>query len=310
MAEHVSKIEGPGLPVYTIEGDGRSSDPKAPAGAKVTYGKLLYKGAGCNCLITAVTPEGTQKLGPLKFTKLANNSSSRPKAVIFFCATGQSVADFEKMHTIEEKKEKKPRGGKGEDEAPRVVPEGWPEDGEYTCEEDEKCADIAQKFQVNLERLIQMNRTRYKGLSKTARLKAGTMIRLPLPGEMPVVEPVAAKKGAKRPQEAGEETQPAKKKAAADSKRKEAQNSEPDEDEPVEKILERAKDTDTPKVIGHRQVTITDRLPFNAVRDSDEGVWETYRKASLGAQKYQDLGQQVLFVFPVLLCFKCIYVCM
>ena len=37
--------------------------------------------------------------------------------------------------------------------------------------------------------------------------------------------------------------------------------------------------SDMPKKIGERQVLITDRLPFNVVRDADDALWDKYRSA-------------------------------
>jgi hypothetical protein len=33
------------------------------------------------------------------------------------------------------------------------LPQGWPEDGYYVCEEDDRCIDIAKRFNVDLERV-------------------------------------------------------------------------------------------------------------------------------------------------------------
>ena len=55
-----------------------------------------------------------------------------------------------------------------------IVPTGksgkWPENGVYVCEEDDKCTQVAQLYGVNLDRLVQINKVRYKGLNKTCKV--------------------------------------------------------------------------------------------------------------------------------------------
>ena len=87
MKAVVNSIPGVGIPVYTPAGDGKKTTD-----TKLTFGKLVYKGQGSNSAITCYTPEGVQKLGPLKFVKLAECTSTRPRNVIYICGTGQSVA--------------------------------------------------------------------------------------------------------------------------------------------------------------------------------------------------------------------------
>ena len=60
-------------------------------------------------------------------------------------------------------------------------PEGWPENDEYVCEEDERPVNIAKKMCVNADKLVTWNRLSYPTLNKTVPLKAGTRLRLPPP---------------------------------------------------------------------------------------------------------------------------------
>jgi hypothetical protein len=60
-------------------------------------------------------------------------------------------------------------------------PEGWPENDEYVCEEDERPVNIAKKMCVNADKLVTWNRLVYPTLNKTVPLKAGTRLRLPPP---------------------------------------------------------------------------------------------------------------------------------
>jgi hypothetical protein len=36
------------------------------------------------------------------------------------------------------------------------LPQGWPEDGYYVCEEDDRCIDVAKRFNIDLERVCCM----------------------------------------------------------------------------------------------------------------------------------------------------------
>ena len=55
-----------------------------------------------------------------------------------------------------------------------TVPTGksgqWPENGVYVCEEDDRCMDVGRLYGVNLDRLVQINKVRYKGLNKTCKV--------------------------------------------------------------------------------------------------------------------------------------------
>jgi hypothetical protein len=50
---------------------------------------------------------------------------------------------------------------------------------------------------------------------------------------------------------------------------------------PLDVLFGGATVSDTPKKIGERQVLITDRLPFNVVKDADDALWDKYRSALL-----------------------------
>ena len=71
-----------GLPVYAVQNVGKQ-DPQqtavvtgneaekaeetAPATPKTTFGKLIYKGQGCNFSVACITAEGkAEKLGPMQ----------------------------------------------------------------------------------------------------------------------------------------------------------------------------------------------------------------------------------------------------
>jgi len=60
-------------------------------------------------------------------------------------------------------------------------PEGWPENDEYVCGEDERPLSIAKKLCLDVDKLVGFNRAVYPTLNKTAPLKAGTTLRLPPP---------------------------------------------------------------------------------------------------------------------------------
>ena len=62
-----------------------------------------------------------------------------------------------------------------------VLPDEWPEQRVYMCEQDDRPVDVARKFRVNLECPVRMNRKTYQGLTKTRPLNAGTALKLPLP---------------------------------------------------------------------------------------------------------------------------------
>lgn len=173
-----------GLAVFAVEGDGKAEGKRLAElgpGFKVTYGKLIYKGNGCHFSVGCQTPEGLQKLGPMQFLKVANNSSSRPRNVIFICCNGQSVADFEKDHAIpldpvllDAKNSRRERRAEedGEDEkvkVPREPPKcgpgatysEWPEDDTHICEEDHRCCDVARFYGVDLDVLVDKNKYRW-----------------------------------------------------------------------------------------------------------------------------------------------------
>jgi hypothetical protein len=46
----------------------------------------------------------------------------------------------------------------------------WPNNGVYVCEEDDRCMDVGRLYGVNLDRLVQINKVRYKGLNKTCKV--------------------------------------------------------------------------------------------------------------------------------------------
>jgi len=60
-------------------------------------------------------------------------------------------------------------------------PEGWPDNDEYVCGEDERPLSIAKKLCLDVDKLVGLNRPVYPTLNKTAPLKAGTKLRLPPP---------------------------------------------------------------------------------------------------------------------------------
>jgi len=323
-----------GIPVFTAEGDGKSEGRKPSdfgADTKLTWGKMIYKGNGCNFSVGCQTPDGLQKLGPMQFLKLANNFSSRPRNVIFLCCNLQSVADFEKDHAIPAdpvpQDNKRKRGEPGQVdvseksyEKPQCGPGAtreWPEDDMHVCEEDHRCCDVAKFYGVDLELLVEKNKARYKSLNKVIRLKAGTVLLLPLPGDTKESIAVAEAQEKERlkkkrrlelqqlSKEKGGEGAVAKDKkrmSAGKSRAKADQRSaapataeEPEES--VETILARASDADTPEVCGARQVSITDRLPFNVTRPEIEPQkWDDYRDSTLAAKSFADLGVQLCFM--------------
>jgi hypothetical protein len=172
---------------------------------------------------------------------------------------------------------------------------------------------VAKFYGVDLELLVEKNKSRYKALNKVIRLKAGTILLLPLPGE--TKESIAAeysreKERLKKKRKLEEPTNnpdgalPRDKKAksakgaAATSKGK--VTAEPVVEVPeesVEEIMSRATEVDTPQVCGFRQVTITDRLPFNVTRpETEPHKWDEYRDSTLNASSFAELGVQLRFM--------------
>uniref|UniRef100_A0A7S0I3D4 LysM domain-containing protein n=1 Tax=Hanusia phi TaxID=3032 RepID=A0A7S0I3D4_9CRYP len=311
----MEKIAGNGIPVYSLEGDAKRGS-EIREGDKVMYGKLSYKGNGCNCYILCENEsQALEKVGLMRFMKLANNTCTRPKSVIFICATKQSIADFEKQYAVQtkvvEKKEDVHSAESGKNVPPDAEPSeagsanlvekkqvvlsaNWPEDGVYICKEDDKCCDIAKLFGVDLDLLVEKNKKTYKALTKTVRLKEGTMLQLPLPGE---VKKVAA--------DATESKKPVKKSKANEGNKSKSKNNQSDLAEEVEEapevILSRWSANDTPEQCGHRQVSLTDRIPFNIVKDTDVAMWDSYREETLAAASFETLVSKLVFMQSQLL---------
>ena len=227
---------------------------------------------------------------------------------------------------LEAKKDKKDKGqgcDAAEDtpELPRVKPQcgpgatrdTWPEDDVHVCEEDHRCCDVAKFYGVDLELLVEKNKSRYKALNKVIRLKAGTILLLPLPGE--TKESIAAaearekerlkkKRKLEDPKDKGADGTPARDKkaksgkgAAPKAKGKSEAEAEAEPEESVEQIMARATEQDTPQVSGFRQVSITDRLPFNVTRpETEPHKWDEYRDSTLNAASFEDLGAQLSFM--------------
>ena len=238
-----------------------------------------------------------------------------------------SVADFEKDHampgdpTAQDSKRK--RNDQGEEEVaakPREKPQcgpgatrEWPEDDIHVCEEDHRCCDVAKFYGVDLELLVEKNKLRYKSLNKVIRLKAGTVLLLPLPGD--TKESIAAEEAQekerlkkKRRLELQQQNKAGEAGGSKDKKpntgkvraKPNQKNNAPVEEEPeesVESMLARASDADTPQACGARQVSITDRLPFNVTRPEIEPhKWDEYRDSTLAAKSFEDLGAQLSFM--------------
>ena len=62
-----------------------------------------------------------------------------------------------------------------------ALPPDWPQDGLYICEEDDRVSQIAKKFVVNADLLVENNRISYPGLNKLCPLRRGTVLKLPPP---------------------------------------------------------------------------------------------------------------------------------
>ena len=62
-----------------------------------------------------------------------------------------------------------------------ALPPDWPEGGRYVCEEDDKVTQIAKRFGVNADLLVENNRGTYSGLNKLSPLRHGTVLVLPPP---------------------------------------------------------------------------------------------------------------------------------
>jgi hypothetical protein len=183
----------------------------------------------------------------------------------------------------------------------------------HVCEEDHRCCDVAKFYGVDLELLVEKNKSRYKALNKVIRLKAGTVLLLPLPGE--TKESIAAeysreKERLKKKRKLEEPTNNADGAAPRDKKAKSAKGAavtskgkataEPVVEVPeesVEEIMSRATEVDTPQVCGFRQVCITDRLPFNVTRpETEPHKWDEYRDSTLNASSFAELGVQLIFM--------------
>lgn len=81
---------------------------------------------------------------------------------------------------LQEKEEEEAAAARQAAPAPEMPP-GWPEAGVYECGENDRVISVAKRFEVNVDKLVQINKTLYPGLNKTVALKKGTKLRLPPP---------------------------------------------------------------------------------------------------------------------------------
>jgi hypothetical protein len=62
-----------------------------------------------------------------------------------------------------------------------ALPSDWPKNGLYICEEDDRVSQIAKRFGVNADLLVENNRSKYPALNKVNPLRCGTALQLPPP---------------------------------------------------------------------------------------------------------------------------------
>lgn len=175
--------------------------------------------------------------------------------------------------------------------------------------------------------LVEKNKFRYKSLNKVIRLKAGTTLILPLPGEtkeLYMQQDAAEKERARQESKkrkleeggGGSDKKQKMDKKGRDAKSRPSGRSKGGEsaavaaaaagvlaaldetpEEPVEEVMARASDDDTAEVCGARQIAITDRLPYNVtLPDTEPHLWDQYRDSTLLAKSFQEVGVQLKFM--------------
>ena len=73
----------------------------------------------------------------------------------------------------------------------QVAERKFPDDAKYEAKEDETPRIIAKLFGVDLQSLVKLNKLQYPTLTANARLRKGTPLRLPKPGDVDVFIPAS-----------------------------------------------------------------------------------------------------------------------